>query len=96
MEPELTAEGEEDNSVPSFLEDLGGVPRVAFVAGDVGLDPKRVAKGFNLDEAIGVILPRLVLLPDLGLFPAFEDGGGKGRGGNGKEPFVDPVLKEGK
>ena len=58
--------------------------------------PNNDAKGFKRDDAIGGMLAKLALLPDLERLPVFEEGGGGGNGGKGKRPVVSPVLNDGK
>ena len=73
-EAEFNADGEEESSVPSDLTALGGVAGTCAALPDEALEPKSVAKGFSRDEAMGGILLRLALLPDLDLFPELAGG----------------------
>lgn len=83
--------GDDDNSA---APPLGGVLGALLECPE--LLPNSEAKGFNLDEAIGGMLARLALLPDLDRLPVFDAGGGGGRGGNGSRPLVAPVSNDGK
>jgi hypothetical protein len=69
MDAEFNADGDEDSSVPSDLAAFGGVAGTCAALPDEALEPKSVANGFSRDDAMGGILLRLALLPDLDLFP---------------------------
>lgn len=73
MEAEFNADGEEDSSVPSDFA-FGGVAGTCVAWLDEALEPKSVAKGFSREEAMGGILLKLALLPDLDLFPELAGG----------------------
>jgi hypothetical protein len=85
----LLGEEDESDGASCFAFAFGGVLGLFPPA-----PPKKEANGFSREEAMGGILAKLAVLPDLDLVPVEEDGGG-GREGKGKVPVLSSMLKLG-